>query len=188
VAYFTCENTTAYYFEKLLYSSSPILSKNMYAYFRKKILPVLFYSADILWYFAKVTYEKAPIICRLYPRRNMLQRSLPLLPEKNACLLFVIMQEARPFLKKIEASYSNLFGQLDLVKGDHPKLEKRHAYIETLQVRLQKDIEECTKLVDKPKEREVTTHCDGEKAAAALKAHNHMSHVQKTMWMHSRKT
>jgi hypothetical protein len=45
-------------------------------------------------------------------------------------------KEARPFLKKLEAAYSDVFDQLELVKGNHPKLEKRCTDIETLQTQV----------------------------------------------------
>jgi hypothetical protein len=45
-------------------------------------------------------------------------------------------REVCPFLNKVDTAYYDVFGQLELVKDDRLKLEKRHAHIEILQVRL----------------------------------------------------
>jgi hypothetical protein len=82
-------------------------------------------------------------------------------------------KEARPFPKKLEAAYSDVLGQLEVIKGDRPTLEKQRVDAEALQVRLQEETEMYVKLVDKAKEHEAVDHLDGEKVGMALEAHDH---------------
>jgi chromosome segregation ATPase len=82
-------------------------------------------------------------------------------------------KEARPFLKKLEAAYSDMLGQLDAIKGDRPTLEKQRADAEALEVRLQEETEKYVKLADKAKEHEAAARLDGEKVGMALEAHDH---------------
>jgi chromosome segregation ATPase len=81
--------------------------------------------------------------------------------------------EARPFLKKLDAAYTDVYNQLELVKGDRSKLEKRRAELESSLVRLQKDVEEYTKQVDRAKEREVEARRIKKRITEALEAHDH---------------
>jgi hypothetical protein len=82
-------------------------------------------------------------------------------------------KEARPFPNKLEAAYSDVLGQLEVIKGDRPTLEKQRVDAEALQVRLQEETEMYVKLVDKAKEHEAVDRLDGEKVGMALEAHDH---------------
>jgi hypothetical protein len=82
-------------------------------------------------------------------------------------------KEARPFLKKLEAAYSDVLGQLEAIKGDRLTLEKQRADVEAMQVRLREETEKYMKLADKAKEREAAARLDGEKVGMALEAYDH---------------
>lgn len=82
-------------------------------------------------------------------------------------------KEARPFLKKLEAAYSDVHHQLKLVQDDRPKLETRRAQLEATQRELQKEAEKHDKLAAAARKREATTRSLEEAAAVALEAYDH---------------